>query len=252
MTEGARPRRVCLFITCLVDLLFPDVGVATVLLLRDLGFEVDFPRGQTCCGQPAFNSGFREDARRTARTLLDAFEGAEAVVAPSGSCVAMVRTHLPALFAGTPDEERARKLGARAWELTQFLVDVADIERPAGAMRATVTYHDSCHALRELGIRSQGRAVLDGIDGLLVLEMTRPDECCGFGGTFSLRAPEVATAMADDKLEQARATGADTIVGGDVGCLMHLTGRASRSGSPVRVMHIAQVLAEARGLNASA
>jgi L-lactate dehydrogenase complex protein LldE len=248
MGDPPRPRRVSLFVTCLVDLLFPEVGVSTVLLLRDLGFEVDFPRGQTCCGQPAFNSGFTAEARRTAATLLDAFEGADAVVAPSGSCVSMVRKHLPALFAGSGDEERGRSLAGRTWELSEFLVDVCGIENVAGASRRVVTYHDSCHGLRDLGLRSQGRKLLAGIEGLEIREMARAEQCCGFGGTFSLRAPEVATAMADDKLEQAADTGATAMVGADAGCLMHLAGRASRSGSPLNTIHLAELLAEARGL----
>jgi len=244
----ARPARVSLFVTCLVDLLFPEVGEATVLLLRDLGVPVDFPDAQTCCGQPAFNSGFTDEARRTARTLLDAFEGAEAVVSPSGSCTAMVREHFPRLFEGTCDEPRARELAARTYELSEFLVDVLGVNRVAGSFAARVTYHDSCHGLRELHLSGQGRKLLAGIDGLELVEMARPEQCCGFGGTFSVRLPEMATAMADDKLQQAAATGADVLVGGDTGCLMHLAGRASREGARLRPMHLAVLLAEARGL----
>jgi L-lactate dehydrogenase complex protein LldE len=243
-----RPARVSLFVTCLVDLLFPEVGEATVLLLRDLGVPVDFPDAQTCCGQPALNSGFPDEARRTARTLLDAFEGAEAVVSPSGSCTAMVREHFPPLFQGTRDETRARDLAARTYELSEFLVDVLGVDRVAGSYAARVTYHDSCHGLRELHLSGQGRKLLAGIDGLELVEMARPEQCCGFGGTFSVRLPEMATAMADDKLEQASATGADVLVGGDTGCLMHLAGRASRKGIHLRPMHLAVLLAEARGL----
>lgn len=247
-TSVPRPERASLFVTCLVDLLFPEVGEATVLLLRDLGVEVDFPDAQTCCGQPAYNSGSPDDARRVARTLLDAFEGAEAVVSPSGSCAAMVRNHFLRLFRGTRDETRARDLAARTYELSEFLVDVLGIDRLAGSFPARVTYHDSCHGLRELNLSGQGRKLLAGVEGLELVEMARPEQCCGFGGTFSIRLPEMATAMADDKLEQASATGADILVGGDVGCLMHLGGRASREGMHLQPMHLAVLLAEARGL----
>jgi L-lactate dehydrogenase complex protein LldE len=247
-TFVTRPERVSLFVTCLVDLLFPEVGEATVLLLRDLGVEVDFPDAQTCCGQPAYNSGSPDDARRVARTLLDAFEGAGAVVSPSGSCAAMVRNHFPRLFGGTRDEMRARDLAARTYELSEFLVDVLGIDRLAGSFPARVTYHDSCHGLRELNLSGQGRKLLAGIEGLDLVEMARPQQCCGFGGTFSIRLPEMATAMADDKLEQASATGADVLVGGDAGCLMHLGGRASREGMRLQPMHLAVLLAQARGL----
>jgi len=242
------PKRVALFVTCLVDLLFPEVGESTVALLRDRGVDVDFPESQTCCGQPPFNSGFEEEARRMARTMLDAFEGAEAVVSPSGSCTAMVRVYYPRLFHGRPEEERARDLAARTYELTEFLVDVLGAERLEGSFPARVTYHDSCHGLRELGLAGQGRRLLSGIDGLELVEMERPDACCGFGGTFSVRLPGLATAMADDKLAQARATEADVIVAGDSGCLMHIAGRRSRTGSGPRPMHLAVLLARARGL----
>lgn len=245
------PSRVALFVTCLVDLLYPEVGECTVALLRDAGVEVDFPEKQTCCGQPPYNSGFHEEARRMARTLLDAFEGAEAVVSPSGSCTAMVRSYYPHLFHGTPDEERARSLAGKTYELSEFLVDVLGVERLEGSFDARVTYHDACHGLRELGLSGQGRKLLSGIEGLELVEMARPEACCGFGGTFSVRLPEMATAMADDKLDQARATEAAVMVAGDPGCLMHLAGRASRTGRTIRPMHLAVLLAEARGLRGS-
>jgi len=241
------PERVALFVTCLVDLLYPEVGDATVALLEDAGVRVDFPKGQTCCGQPPFNSGFQEDARRMARTMLDAFEGAEAVVSPSGSCAAMVRVSYPHLFRGTSDEERAVALAGRTFELSEYLVDVLGVGS-RGRFDAKVTFHDSCHGLRELHLSGQGRQLLEGVEGLELVEMARPDACCGFGGTFSVRLPEMATVMADDKLAQAEETGADVLVAGDAGCLMHVAGRSSRSGSGVRPMHLAVLLAEARGL----
>ena len=234
--------------TCLVDLLHPEVGVATVALLERYGVTVDFPQEQTCCGQPAFNSGFEDEARAMGRTLLRAFRGTQPVVAPSGSCTAMVRTHFPRLFRGTPDEERAEDLAARTYELSEFLVDVLGVERGDGRWPGRVTFHDSCHGLRELGLTGQARQLIGGVQELELVEMDRPESCCGFGGTFSVRLPDVATAMADDKVVQAEATGADAVVAGDSGCLMHLAGRLSRRGSPVRAMHLATVLAEAQGL----
>jgi L-lactate dehydrogenase complex protein LldE len=226
------PRQVSLFVTCLVDLLYPEVGEAAVALLREAGAEVDFPRSQTCCGQPAFNSGFEDDARRVATNMLDAFDGADAVVSPSGSCTAMVRSYYPHLFHGTKDEARARALAVRTFELSEFLVDELGVDSLGGRWEGRVTYHDSCHGLRELGLTGQGRRLLEGVEGLELAEMAWPDRCCGFGGTFSVRLPDVATAMADEKLGQADASEADVMVTGDSGCLMHL----------------ATLLAEAKGL----
>jgi L-lactate dehydrogenase complex protein LldE len=243
-----RPARVSLFVTCLVDLLYPEVGEAAVALLEHAGVRVDFPAAQTCCGQPPFNSGFHDDARRVARNMLDAFEGAEVVVSPSGSCSAMVRSYYPHLFEGRPEESRARALADRTYELSEFLVDVLGVDRIEGSWRGPVTYHDSCHGLRELGLRGQGRKLVEGIDGVELVEMARPDMCCGFGGTFSVRLPDVATAMADDKIAQTEATGAAIMLTGDSGCLMHLAGRMSRRGSAVRPMHLATFLAAAAGL----
>jgi L-lactate dehydrogenase complex protein LldE len=242
------PRRVSLFVTCLVDLLYPEVGEATVALLREAGCEVDFPPSQTCCGQPAFNSGFEDDARRVASTMLDAFEGTNAVVSPSGSCAGMVRSYYPHLFHGTKDEGRATALASRTFELSEFLVDQLGQASLGGQWEGRVTYHDSCHGLRELGLSGQGRGLLHGIEGLELVEMAWPDRCCGFGGTFSMRLPAVATAMADDKLAQADATEATVMVTGDSGCLMHLAGRANRTRATARPMHLAMILAQARGL----
>jgi L-lactate dehydrogenase complex protein LldE len=234
-------------VTCLVDLLDPRVGVATVALLERYGVAVDFPERQTCCGQPAFNSGFEAEARSVGRGLLDAFGGGGPVVSPSGSCTAMVRTYFPRLFRGTPEEERAQDLASRTFELSEFLVDVLGVEAD-GRWPGRVTFHDSCHGLRELGLSGQGRHLLSGVEDLELVEMDRPEVCCGFGGTFSLRLPGLSTAMADDKVVQAEATGADALVAGDTGCLMHLAGRLSRKRSPIRAMHLATLLAEAQGL----
>ena len=241
-------RRASIFVTCLVDLLYPEVGEATTALLEDAGVQVDFPSVQTCCGQPAFNSGFEKEARKVGKTLLEAFEDSDAVVSPSGSCTTMVRHHFPHLFEGTRDSARARALAEKTYELSEFMVDVLGVSSMTGRWEGRVTYHDACHGLRELGLAGQGRQLLGGIEGLELVEMDRPDACCGFGGTFSVRLPAVATAMADDKLAQAGATNADAMVAGDAGCLMHLAGRASRVGAPMWSVHLATLLAEARGL----
>jgi L-lactate dehydrogenase complex protein LldE len=244
--------KVSLFVTCLVDLLYPEVGESTVALLRDAGVEVDFPASQTCCGQPAFNSGFEEDARRVAVNMLGAFEHAEAVVSPSGSCTGMVRSYYPHLFEGTAHHTRAKALADKTYELSEFLVDVVGTGSAGGTWDGRVTYHDSCHGLRELGLTGQGRKLLGDVAGLELVEMAWPDRCCGFGGTFSLRYPDVATAMADEKLTQVDATDADVMVTGDSGCLMHLAGRAGRTGTKARPMHLAVLLAQARGLRGPA
>ncbi|HZD78463.1 MAG TPA: (Fe-S)-binding protein [Actinomycetota bacterium] len=248
MPGGTRPTRVSLFVTCLIDLLYPEIADATVRLLRDLDVEVDVPGGQTCCGQPAYNAGFPGDARRMAGALIGAIGDGGTVVTSSGSCAAMVRSNLPTLFSGTPHQERARGLAERTFELSQFLVDELGVEGRIGSLPARVTFHDACHGLRELGLASQGRRLLAGIEGLELVEMARPDACCGFGGTFSVRLPEMATAMGADKLGQAGATGADLLVTGDAGCLMHLAGLRSRRDRSPRPVHLAVLLAQARGL----
>lgn len=242
------PARASLFVTCMVDLLRPEVGEATAAILEHLGVAVDVPDAQTCCGQPAWNAGHPAEARPVARTLLDAMEDAEVVVAPSGSCVGMIRSYYPSLFRGTRDERRARAVAAKTYELSEFVVDVLGVDSLGGRWEGTATYHDSCHGLRELGLRGQGRRLLSGIEGLRLVEMARPETCCGFGGTFSLKLPDVATAMADDKLVQAEATHADVVVAGDVGCLAHIGGRMSRMGSTMRPVHLATIVAEAAGL----
>jgi len=244
---GDRPRRVALFATCLVDLVAPEVAEASVALLRAAGVEVDVPPDQTCCGQPWWTSGFPEEARRVARGALGAFEAAQAVVVPSGSCAAMLRSAYPRLFAGTGDEGRARDLAARTHELSSFLVDVLGASG-GGRFEGRVAYHDGCHGLRELGLGGQGRRLLAGVAGLELVEIDPPVACCGFGGAFSLRLPELAEAMADDELARVEAAGAEAVVAGDPGCLLHLGGRGSRRGSRVRFLHLAVLLARARGL----
>ena len=223
----------------------PGVVADAERVLRAAGASPERPRGATCCGQPAWNSGFVADARRVARRTLRALAGSDAVVVPAGSCAAMMRLHWPQLFRGEPDEAAAARVAAATFELTQYLVDQLGWRPPPAAERPPVTYHDSCHMLRELRVREQPRALLAAVADLH--ELPRGERCCGFGGTFSVRYPDVSTAMADDKLASARASGAATLVSADPGCLMQLDGRASRLGAQVRVRHIASVLAEAAG-----
>ena len=235
--------KISLFITCLVDQFRPGVGLAMVRVFDRLGLAYDFPAGQTCCGQPARNAGYPEDARRVGRQFLRAFAGAEAVVAPSGSCVAMVRHHLPALFAvGSAERTDADALAARTYELSEFLVDVVGVEDVGAELRRRVTYHDSCHLRRELGVVGQPRRLLAHVRGLELVEMAAPDECCGFGGLFAVKQPDISTAMGAHKLARAGAAGAATIVACDTGCLLHLGGLAARRGEPIETLHLAEVL----------
>jgi L-lactate dehydrogenase complex protein LldE len=238
------PPKVALFVTCLVDLFRPSVGFAALELLERAGFAVEVPPAQTCCGQPAFNSGDREDAKRIARQVIDMLEGYEHVVLPSGSCAGMVVKHYPELFEDEPATRvRAERLAARTHELVSFLTDVAGVEATGARLAAKVTYHDSCSGLRELGIRRQPRALLANVEGLELVEMKEPHVCCGFGGTFCVKYPEISTRMVDDKASDIEATGADMVLAGDLGCLMNIAGRLARRGSRIEVRHVAEVLA---------
>jgi len=242
---GERPA-VALFVTCLVDLFRPEVGFAALRLLEDAGCRVYVPRAQTCCGQPGYNNGDYEGARAVARDVIRTFEQAEFVVVPSGSCAGMLIHHYPALLEGSW-RERAHALAERTWELTAFLNDVlGDIlpaQRPALAAQpqAAVAYHDGCAGLRELGIREQPRRLL-AEQGIAVRELEQRDVCCGFGGTFCAKMPAISAKMADDKLRDAAKTGADTLVAGDLGCLIALAGRARREGVPLSFRHVAELL----------
>ena len=237
--------RVALFVTCLVDTWRPSVGFAAIKLLEDAGCTVEVPMAQTCCGQPAYNSGDRANAQEIARQVIGAFRGFDYVVAPSGSCAAMISHHYPALFEETDPAAlgEARELAGRTHELTAFLQDVLGVKAIAGRLSATVAYHDSCSGLRELGVRAQPRALLSGITGLTVKELAEPDVCCGFGGTFCVKYPEISTRMVSDKVADITATGATTLLAGDMGCLMNMAGRLSREGSTINVRHVAEVLA---------
>jgi L-lactate dehydrogenase complex protein LldE len=241
--------RVSLFVTCLVDQLWPSVGVAAVEVLRRAGCEVAFDPRQTCCGQPAFNSGWRDEARRVARALLEVYDAdpADAVVLPSGSCASMFR-HFEELFEGDAAmQARATSLARRTHELSSFLVDVLGVTDLGARFDGRVTWHDACHGLRELGLRSQPRALLSRVAGCELVELDGHDSCCGFGGTFAVKQPELSVAMADVKLETIERSGVDAVVSGDVSCLMQLGGRLARRGSPIRTLHLAEVLAGRAG-----
>jgi L-lactate dehydrogenase complex protein LldE len=238
------PLRVSLFVTCIVDQLFPNVGLAMADVLERSGCEVDFPEAQTCCGQPAFNSGYHDEARSVARHFLDVFRDAEYIVSPSGSCTSMASHHFAQLFEpGDPRLAEAHALEPRIWEFSKFLTDVAKVEDVGARFQHTVTYHDSCHALRELKIKESPRRLLSHVRGLTLNEMSAAEECCGFGGTFSVKFPGISGGMARTKIESIVATGADTVVSIDSSCLMQLQGALSRAGSSVRTMHLAEVLA---------
>lgn len=237
--------RVSLFCTCLVDQLWPSVATSAVAVLRAAGCEVSFDARQTCCGQPAFNSGYRDDARALARRFVAIFEESDAgaVVAPSGSCVAMVR-HFADLFEDEPDwRRRAVAVADRTHELGAFLVNVLGVERVGAAFRGRVAYHDPCHALRDLGVHDEPRRLLAGVDGVELVELPDAGACCGFGGTFSVKYPEVSVAIVDRRLEAAERAGVRAVVSADASCLMQIGGRLSRLGSGVRAMHLAEVLA---------
>lgn len=237
--------RVALFATCLVDLFRPSVGFATATLLERAGCSVEVPEGQTCCGQPAYNNGDEEDARAIARGVITAFADYPYVVVPSGSCGGMLKLHYPRLFADDPEwGPRARDLAERTHELTAFLVDVLGVTGLDATHQGTVTYHDSCSSLREMGVREQPRRLLQQVAGLELTELANTEVCCGFGGTFCVKYPEISERMVSDKTSAARATGAQTLLAGDLGCLLNIAGRLRREGGQVpRVFHIAELLA---------
>jgi L-lactate dehydrogenase complex protein LldE len=253
-TPPARPRRVALFVPCYVDQLYPDVGLATVDVLERLGVEVDFPEAQTCCGQPMANSGCTEAAAPLARRFIEIFSDAEAIVCPSGSCVSMVRHHYDEYFAA--GDGRAARVRARTYELGEFLVDVLGVTRIEGRFPHRVGLHQSCHGLRELRLGPSSermdrgkapanklRGLLAGLDGVQLCELERPDECCGFGGTFAVAEEAVSCMMGQDRIADHEKAGAEVLTAGDMSCLMHLEGLIRRQQKPIAVMHIAQILA---------
>lgn len=236
--------RVSLFVTCMVDQLFPKVGIAMADVLERLEYQVDFPENQTCCGQPAFNSGYWEEARTVARHFLDTFEKSERIVVPSGSCTAMIVHHFAEMFHKEPETlARVHALEKRVWEFATFLTEVAGVEDVGARFHDVVTFHDGCHALRELGVKQAPRRLLAHVRGLELREMMPAEECCGFGGTFSVKFPELSGAMAVTKIDAITRTGANTVVSLDPSCLMQIQGVLSRSGSNIRTMHLAEVLA---------
>jgi L-lactate dehydrogenase complex protein LldE len=243
------PPRVGLFVTCLVDLFRPSVGFAAVKLIEQSGCTVEVPGLQTCCGQPAYNSGDKADAAAVAKRTIVLFEGFDYVVAPSGSCGGMIKEHYTELLHDEPDwHARAKALSERTWELMAFLHDVRGMQRVEARYDGVVTYHDSCSGLRELGVKHQPRALLGSVDGLKLRELPGAETCCGFGGTFCVKYPEISDKMVEAKAEDILATGADTLLAGDMGCLMNMAGKLRRmrteaGARPTRVRHVAEVLA---------
>ena len=252
MSEAlSKKPKVGLFVTCLVDLYRPSVGFAAVKLLEQAGCTVEVPTLQTCCGQPAFNSGDRADTKTIARNVIEVFEGYDYTVVPSGSCGGMIKEHYPELFDDEPDwAQRAKRLAARTWELISFLHDVREVESVPAQYDGVVTYHDSCSGLRELGVKHQPRALLAAVRGLKLKELPGSEVCCGFGGTFCVKYPEISDKMVQAKAEDVLATGADTLLAGDLGCLLNMAGKLKRlrteqGVAPVKVRHVAEVLADA-------
>lgn len=236
--------RVGLFVTCLVDLIRPSVGFAAVKLLEDAGCVVEVPAAQTCCGQPAYNSGDRSNAVAIARQVVDAFSEFDHVVAPSGSCAGMIRTHYPSLLGDDPEYgAKAKSVAAKTYELVSFLTDVMGVERVSARFYGAVTYHDSCAGLRELGVKQQPRRLLATVTGLTVQEMSEPEVCCGFGGTFSVKYPDVSNAIVEKKVADIASARAPLLLAGDLGCLMNMAGKLRREGRHVSARHVAEVLA---------
>jgi len=236
--------RVALFVTCLVDFFRPTIGFAAVKLLEAAGCTVEVPRAQTCCGQPAYNSGDRADAKAIALRVLDTFEGYDHVVAPSGSCAGMLRVHYPELFAEDPVVlPRAQRLATRSWELISFLVDVCGMRKVSARWDRAVTYHDACSGLRELGVKDQPRRLLASVGGLTLAELAGAETCCGFGGTFCVKYPDISDKMVGDKQADIVATDAEAVLAGDLGCLLNIAGKLRRHGRQIEVRHVVEVLA---------
>lgn len=242
-TTPPKPR-VGLFVTCLVDLIRPSIGFAAVKLLEDAGCEITVPASQTCCGQPAYNSGDNSDARALALNTMTAFEGCDYVVAPSGSCAGMLKHHYPDLLADDPaNAERARAFSEKVHELISFLVDVRGVKKVKAEFNATATYHDSCAGLREMGVKTQPRELLASVSGLTLEEMEDAEVCCGFGGTFSIKYPDISNAIVEKKTANVAASDTACLLAGDLGCLMNMAGKLSREGRQIEVRHVAEVLA---------
>lgn len=233
-----------IFITCLVDQFYPEVGEAMVKVLREQGVSLAFPRAQTCCGQPAFNAGFQSEARDLAKRFISIFEGESYVVAPSGSCTSMVRVFYPDLLKGDPGMlVEARALGERTYEFSEFLVKVLGVKDVGATHSGSVAYHPSCHLLRELGVRSEPGQLLREVKGLEIRNLPDAEQCCGFGGSFAVKYPHISGSILERKLNCVRKAGAETLVANDAGCLMHIAGGLKRQKIPVQARHIAEILA---------
>ena len=239
----AAPIQASLFVTCIIDQLYPQVGVSVVRVLRRLGVSLDFPETQTCCGQPLYNSGFTRPARRLAARFLRAFAPCQYIIVPSGSCAAMLRVFYADLFADDPElSAQAQQLAGRVYEFSEFLVKILGVTDLGAAYPATAAYHSGCHLLRELEVKDEPVRLLENVSDLNLVPLPQADTCCGFGGTFAVKYPHISQAMLADKLAAVHETGADTLISCDLGCLLHLGGGLSRQGSPIAVRHIAQVL----------
>jgi len=239
--------KVSLFVTCLVDQMWTSIGVSSVAVLRRVGCEVEFDQRQTCCAQPAFNTGYRDEARQVAQRFITIFEEskADAIVSPSGSCTAMVH-HYAELFAGDTEwVNRAKAIAARTHELSSFLIRVLKVEDVGASWQGKLTWHDACHGLRDLNLKHEPRTLIHNVRGAEFVELEHADACCGFGGTFSVKYPEISVAILDQKIEAIERAGVNAVVSGDASCLMQIGGRLSRKGSQVRVMHLAELLASA-------
>lgn len=241
--------RVQLFIPCFVDQLYPETGLNMVRVLERLGCEVHYNPSQTCCGQPAFNAGYRDDARAVAKKFLRDFDRDLYIVAPGGSCTGYVRNYYETLFGDTPDGARSATVRAYLYEFTEFLVDVLKVEDVGAVFEGKVTYHDACGALRECGIKTQPRTLLARVKGLELVEMAECETCCGFGGTFAVKFEPISIGMAQTKVQSAIATGAQYIITTDVSCMMHVQGYIEKHGLPIRTLHIADVLAQHQAVN---
>ncbi len=240
----SHPEKVYFFGTCVVDLFFPAAGLAGIKLLQAAGLEVIFPQGQSCCGQPAYNSGFLDEARAVAWSQIKLFSKDYPVILPSGSCAGMMKKHYPSLFRGRPEQAEAEDFAARVYELTQFLVDVLDMKFDDLGEPTKVTWHPSCHSMREMGVGDQPKSLLRQLSKVELVELPRERECCGFGGTFSVRQPEVSAAMVTDKIDAIAETGAEMVVSGDCGCLLNIGGALEKAESRAHPKHIAEFLWE--------
>ena len=244
MTVSSKPSRVYFFGTCVIDLFYPGAGLAGMELLRHQGLKVVFPPEQSCCGQPARNSGYFDEARAVALRQMDSFPGDDPIVVPSGSCAGMMKIHYPQLFEGRPEHARAEAFAARVYELTAFLVNVLNIKLTDKGEPMRVTWHGSCHSMREMGVVDEPKALLRQLANVTLVENPREKDCCGFGGTFAVRQPEISAAMVKDKVEALESTEAAKVVSGDCGCLMNITGAMKKSASPMSGQHIAEFLLE--------